>query len=253
MEHGSIPLSDHASERIKHMVTWSLVAELMRRHKPRRDLRVFEMHPGGGQGDTLGLYDCSEPKNWKELNDFRGFRRMGEDHHTSTPLEEQGGYVWPWLQAEDTKEIVDAVERACGLPHYSGRLPPSNPTIKTFRLMAQLLFVACSCRRNFQWRSAVFDSSGMMGGGLRPTFESLDHICSLLPRGTHLMRYNRFWLLVPGPRPDWGQPGPVLAVADLAGSFFVGKGCRRQFHVVDLFEKHGGPIGAAAALWAALP
>jgi len=242
-------MSDAVSERIKHMVTWGLVAELMRRHKVRRDLRVFEMHPGGGQGDTLGLCDCSQPKNWKELNDFRGFRRMGEDHLASEPLENGGGYVWPWLQAEDSKKIVDAVERTCGLPHHSGRLPPSNPTVRTFRLMAQVLSLACANRRNLQWRSAVYDSSGMMGGGLRPTFEALDHICSLLPRDTNLMRYNRFWLLVPGPKPDWGQPGPVLAVADLAGTVFVGDGCQKQLDVTELFKSRGGVVDAAGATW----
>ena len=248
----SPPLSDAVSERIKHMVTWQIVAELMRRHKVDRDLRVYEMHPGGGQGDTLGLYD-SGPDGKGRLNDFRGFRRMGEERLVTTPLEEDsGGYVWPWLTAEDPKDVVDAVERACRLEPRRGYLPPSTPTVRVFRLMAQVLAIACANRRNLQWRSALFDSSGMMGGGLRPTFKELTHISSLLPADGGLMRFNRFWLLVPGPAPDWWQTGPILAVADLAGDIYVGDGCETRLDVVNLCRERGGMAGAAAWLFAKL-
>ena len=245
------PVSDSVSERIKHMVTWQIVAELMRRHKADRDLRVFEMHPGGGQGDTLGLYDCST-SGWEQLNDFRGFRRMGEDHHGGPPLEEMGGYVWPWLAAEDPKDVVDAVERACRLKPRNGYLPPSTPTVRVFRLMAQVLAIACANRRNLQWRSALFDSSGMSGGGLRPTFKELSHISSLLPEDGNLMCFSRFWLLVPGPIPDWWQTGPVLGVADLAGYVFVGKQCETRLDAVTLCRDHGGVASAAAVLFGRL-
>lgn len=247
----SPPLSDAVSERIKHMVTWQIVAELMRRHKVDRDLRVYEMHPGGGQGDTLGLYD-SFPDGKGSLNDFRGFRRMGEDHFGGPPLEEMGGYVWPWLTAEDPKDVVDAVERACQLEPKRGYLPPSTPTVRVFRIMAQVLAIACANRRNLQWRSALLDSSGMMGGGLRPTFKELSHISSLLPADGDLMRFNRFWMLVPGPNPDWWQTGPILAVADLAGDLYVGKRCETRLDAVTLCREQGGVPGAAASLVAML-
>ena len=245
------PLSDAVSERIKHMVTWQIVAEVMRRHKASKDLRVFEMHPGGGQGDTLCLYDCSNPE-WDKLNDFRGFRRMGEEHLAGPPLENLGGYVWPWLTAEDPKEVVDAVERACRLKPRPGYLPPSNPTVRVFRLMAQVLAIACANRRNLQWRSALCDSSGMMGGGVRPTLKELPHISSLLSEDGDLMRFNRFWLLVPGPDPDWWQTGPILAVADLAGAVYVGDGCESRLDVVTLCQEYGDVSLAAAALLAPL-
>ena len=67
------PLSDHLSWRVKHLVTWRIIAEIMRRHLPRLDLRVYEMHPAGGQGDTLGLYLQKPGVPWPgtKLTDFR--------------------------------------------------------------------------------------------------------------------------------------------------------------------------------------
>ena len=114
-------LSDKVSERIKHMVTWQLVAELMRRHRPRIDLRVFELHPGGGMGDSLYLYKLGR-NGLEKVNDLRGFRRMG-DYRPHRDLDDGGAYVWPWLRAEDPKVIVDAVEELCGFPPCG---PPDN-------------------------------------------------------------------------------------------------------------------------------
>jgi len=222
-------LSDRVSERIKHMVTWQLVAELMRRHRPRVDLRVFELHPGGGMGDSLFLFKNGR-NGLEELNDLRGFRRVGEDR-PHRDLDDGGAYVWPWLRAEDPKVIVDAVEELCGLPRQRGHLPVADRTTRVVRLMAGLLTLACGQRMNLQWRSALLDTSGMVEGGVRPTFKALEHIASALDGERNLARYQRFWMLVPGPEPHGWKPAPVHAVADLKGKLWFGPGCKESYDV----------------------
>ena len=81
--------SDALADRVKHAVTWALVAELMRRHKPKIKLTVLELHPGGGQGDTLALFRREPGQKWPggEVDDFRAFRRLGHDERDSRLLE----------------------------------------------------------------------------------------------------------------------------------------------------------------------
>ncbi len=97
--------------------------------------------------------------------------------------------------------------------------------------MAGLLTLACGQRMNLQWRSALLDTSGMVEGGVRPTFKALKHIASALDGERNLTRYQRFWMLVPGPEPHGRKPGPVHAVADLKGSLWFGPGCMESYDV----------------------
>lgn len=111
-------ISDSTSRRIRHWITWRIVAELFRRHKPRSHLRVCELHPGGGQYDDLALYLQRQGESWPGdcLGHFTGFRRIEPFHRRrrgteestgrrgagtseSSHLEARGGYVWPFLGA----------------------------------------------------------------------------------------------------------------------------------------------------------
>ena len=63
---------------LKHAATWRLVADILRRHCPNKDLRVYELHPAGGMGDTVSLREMhADQRMGQQLNDFRGWRRMG--------------------------------------------------------------------------------------------------------------------------------------------------------------------------------
>ncbi|MBM4356143.1 MAG: hypothetical protein FJ109_20520 [Deltaproteobacteria bacterium] len=175
-------LSDDVADRFKHWVTWRIVAELMRRHKATKDIRVYELHPAGGQGDTLAIQEqASGGSTPMRNNDFRGWRRMGDSPlEPFGALEADGGYVWPWLKAEDPKSVVDDIERLLGLPALGGRLPMSSPTVKTFMVMADILGLACLGRSSFHWRAAYYDSSGEWSG-FRTAFCNLPHLVARLP------------------------------------------------------------------------
>ena len=236
--------SDQVSHRVQHMVTWQIFAELMRRHRQQMDLRVLELHPAGGMGDSFYLYRWGPNGTGTSLNDFRRFRRMGEGA-PKAPLEVDGGYVWPWLAAEGPKPIVDAVEQVCGLPSHTGHLPPSDSTTKAIRLMARVLMLCCGTRRNRQWRSALLDASD--GGGARPrqAFTNLPHVAQTVPQGAPYTRLQRYWLLVAGPTPFWDEPGPAELVVDLNGEVWFGGSCTRRENIAALIKRAGGYSAAA--------
>ena len=244
--------SDEVSTRVKHYVTWRLVAELMRRHKASRDLYVMELHPAGGQGDTLGLYEGPpwEAQSW--FNDFRGFRRLGGELKWTRGLEEHGGYVWPWLQSEDPKEVVDAVESALGWPQGSGPLPAATPTVRAFRLMADVLGHALHSRQSLQWRSAWMDSSGMGGSWVREEFLAVRPKLGGGPTadaewpgdGAEL---TRWWMLVS----DAFSAMTVHAVVDLGGRVWSGPNLGFSAGIPQLVSKRGSRLGAALDVWVA--
>lgn len=192
----------------------------------------------------------SKKTKFRDLNDFRGWRRMGES--PSRPfgtLEADGGYVWPWLTAEDPRQVVDDVERLLGLPPPAGGLPASSPTVKAFMMMADLLGLACQGRASLQWRAAVYDSSGGDGLRLRPSFRDLPHLVSRLPSGPLMESGQRFWLLLPGAGAESCGPEKPLIVVDLAGTAWFGPNAAESVSVPDLIHLHGSSLAAAAVLW----
>ena len=185
---------------------------MMRRHKTREHLYVMELHPGGGQGDTLALYR-RRPGSGQEqkLDDFRGWRRLGE--------------------ASD----------------------PAGPTVRCFRLMADVLGLALNSRQSLQWRSAWHDSSGMDGCSVRQEFLSFrDRVGSTLTERSgwpdDAAELLRWWMLTGGTESgDWR----VHAVVDLHGRVWAGPGLRLEAGVPDLVSQRGSQLGAALDVWLA--
>jgi len=241
--------NQHVSDRIAHWVTWRIVAELMRRHKAKRDLRVYELHPGGGQGDTLALYERRDDGEQVALNDFRSWCRLGGVLcGRVTLLDDDGGYVQPWLDTDDPKPIVDEVERLLGLRHSEASLPLPDAAVLTFMLMADLLGLACQSRSSLQWRSACFDSSGIDGGGLRPAFLAFPHLVARLPNGKPGIVGQRFWTLVEGQGNFGGTSDSPRIVVDLAGRAWYGNPLERELGVAEAVRTGGSTLAVALSL-----
>jgi hypothetical protein len=245
-----VMLSDTVSERIKHWVTWRVVAELMRRHKASRDLRVYELHPAGGMGDTLAIREDGGGSSAMRDNDFRGWRRLGESpQEPFGSLESQGGYVWPWLRADDPRQVVDDVERLLGLPTLPGRLPASSPTVKTFGLMADILGLGCQRRAPLQWRAAFYDTSDGGGCELRKSFQAFPHLVKRLPPGELYLSGQQFWMLLQTAGHFCDELAVPLMVVDLRGTAWIGPSMDVEVDIVECVRKQGSSLSAAAWAW----
>ena len=226
--------SDEVATRFKHWVTWRIVAELMRRHKHHLDLRIYEIYPGGSLSDTLALTGGG-----RRVCDFFGFRRINHHVELHSSLERSGGYVLPYLKAEDPKTVVDDIERTVNLPKIVGKLPVSCPTTKTIRVMADILTIALTTRDSHQWRSADRDHSGGEAGP-RESFLQFEHIARQVDE---TMSIRRFWILFSSP----DHKDTPRMIVDLAGRVWFGAGMMKEEDVSTLMRNRGG--AAEAAMW----
>jgi len=174
----------------RHAITWKLVADVMARHVLSKDLRVFELHPAGGMGDTLSMRLVDDDSVYgAELNDFRAYRRMGREGEGRSPyaLPQGGFYIRRALQEDTYHDTLLGILHALGLEE--GR-PPVNPyahpRVLTHCFMAGVLAQRSEDERAWQWRSGISDTSGYSGTGPRKAFDPehphFQHILQHLPR-----------------------------------------------------------------------
>ena len=170
---------------LKHALTWKIVSEVVARHIMTRDLSVFELHPGGGQGDTLSLRDMGGPTMYgEELNDFRAYRRLGSPAPKGQydPFDNGGFYIRRALFTRDFESFIDDISKRCHLPHGQRNEDAiKHPKVLTYSVMATLLEQHLGGPLELEWRSAICDSSGQVGTRPRRAFDaSGEHFKTIL-------------------------------------------------------------------------
>lgn len=181
---------ENPPDHYRHAVTWRLVAEVMALHVPDRDLRVYELHPAGGMGDTLSMRQMDGRSTYgEELNDFRAWRRMGEPGEGRCPdaLPDGGFYMHGAIREETFEATLRGLLHALGLNEgRTPRSPYAHPRVLTHFFMAALLTPHTHDERAWQWRSGMADSSGYCGTGARNAFNPeqphFQHVRTHLPR-----------------------------------------------------------------------
>ena len=191
---------------LAHALTWRIVAKVVARHTETRTLAVFELHPGGGQGDTLSLRQMDGRAPFGvELNDFRAYRRLGRSMPKGQPdpLGNGGFYVRRARFTRDFEGLIDDICARCGLSAGSAPEEPlSHPLALSYAVMAKLLDHHSRGTNQLEWRSAIHDSSGYEGTYPRRAFDAekggLQSILKTLPKagkGTRNPLYD-LWMLV---------------------------------------------------------
>jgi hypothetical protein len=247
---------------LAHALTWRIVAKVVARHIETRTLAVFELHPGGGQGDTLSLHEMDERSPFGvELNDFRAYRRLGRDMPKGQPdpLGNGGFYVRRARFTRDFEGLIDDVCARCGLPAGSPPEDPlSHPQVLTYAVMAQLLDHHSRGPTQLEWRSAVHDSSGYEGTHTRRAFDAeqggFTTILKALPKATEgtMNPLYGLWMLVH--REEWSPPSEdvLLVVRPETGTAWItSKGKHpKALDLTKALKKEGHLDGLAHALWA---
>lgn len=188
--------------RISSVIAWTILAEVVRHHGGAGDLRVVELHPGGGQGNLLSIVRLSNPSAGifqsasTAIGDFNlnsgtmsGFRPASD---SNVPWLEM------WLENPMPEMVVDIAIQTFDLP-IAVSLPPTNRRIFGCRLIAGLLGARMLKRSYLTARMGFCDSSGIGGSGIlgelkqfsalfredadRPNSPSLAADCWLLTEG----------------------------------------------------------------------
>lgn len=190
------PLSLHPS--IIQAASWRLCSELARRHP--RDVRIVELHPGGGQYDCLALVSRGrEPRSLLHAN------RVGSIH--ANPGDEAGWQTWSWtdyLTARDLREFLSEVEVALRLDPPP-TVPPATPSTLSWRAISTALASEVLGVADLKALSGMLDTSDWEGGPRDELFEAFAGAHEALRRpadGDFLDQpAYRFWFLLRGNDP----------------------------------------------------
>ena len=195
---------DGIRKPVKAAIAWVVISEIVRRHGRNADLRLMEMHPGGGQYDLLRLLRVSgghglmygEPSH--VLADFN----LDSGKFSSPTIDSSFRYPWleRWLASPNPDDAIDDMLPMMGLGVMTD-WPPTDRVVFGFRLVAAILASQMTSRYYLAARNGFIDTSGE-GGGVSRALRNFGQIYDHREGGHSSMEYDaaaKCWLLYQGP------------------------------------------------------
>lgn len=239
--------------------SWRIIGELFRRHHDRCDLRVLELHPGGGTYDCLSLFarrnDDPFGVTLLHLNapaqHIHFFDTLHQQRSHPLRLESGVDYVQALFCQADPKEIIDAVEARAGLPKCPAVLPASSCPVLAIRTLAGLLERTVLDRRTMDVHCAWYDSaaSGASIAEWARAIPALRAALALSDWREQMRKASRFW------RISETNSGPPLLLDFGTATVHVGEfhNGERMESLHDLYLKQGCRIEPVVErLWSLL-
>lgn len=240
-------------------ITFRLIAELVRRHEPRQELRIQQYYPGlsplGGVmvwWGNVGSYKVpSLASDHFAIRFELGGGSLGQlSFETPEPQGAEAAtareswtadsnYVRRYLSVEDPRNIVDSIETSAGFP-ATKLVPPSTRKTLTLRVVASLLERRALAREWLRVSSGYLDHSGYVGcvGVVPPWYRSKMQEDGKLPLkdALRLLIVHRSANEWNGPiegNEDRYPPGVVLDLAKGLAVSLTGQG-----ETIDLMEAY---------------
>ncbi len=200
-----IPAPFEIRYEVAAAVTWRIIAELFRRYHKSSDLRVYELHPGGGTYDCLALRYRDYPRGNQLCHfhvpacHFHLFGAIGSPRRRLEDLRwpEGNNYVVQYLCGWDPKNIIDEISGLLGIPEPAHQtLPPTSPPVFMVRLIAELTGMMMLERHGIEVRSGYLDSSGYPSETIRADLKLVRKIAEQIPE-EESAQYGygmRFWI-----------------------------------------------------------
>lgn len=188
--------------------SWRLAAELCRRHPDR--LRIYEVHPGGGQYDCLSVATVGDdPRSLVQLNRHGSIHTLGRWDGREPDVEP---HSWSAYFTEDPYLFLRTLEDDIAL-RPPAEIPPTVEDTLAYRLLAAAAAADVLGVRRRRIVSGYFDSSGepcRARNELFADFPAADRRRSdpSAERPLGIAEY-RFWFVLDGGRP--------VACFDIAG------------------------------------
>lgn len=148
-------------------IAWTIIAEIVRNQGASPDLRVIEMHPGGGLYHLLRLLKVPGEN---ALTYGRGAEPLADFNVLTGKMSRARGgapYDYPWLERwltlADPEQVVDEAIETLELP-IAVTMPPTTRRIFGFRLVAAILGSRLMQRDYLHGRMGFGDTAGYGGG-----------------------------------------------------------------------------------------
>jgi hypothetical protein len=190
---------------LKQAIALRTLSLLLRRHHVAHSLRLFEMHPGGGMYDCLGLILGSCEGSLCLFNlagTSLSLHQVGPKQPPEGRPREWHDDLWrypgAYFAAGSAEEFVEVLEARLGLGPVK-KAPPATPATVSVAVLAELANRYALSRRAPAFRSGWEDTSGMGGSGVRAwvaDFPTIQARCDAAPREDWTARAlaaNRLW------------------------------------------------------------
>jgi hypothetical protein len=138
------------SRTLYEIISWNLMAELLRRHPEAGSL--IETHPCDGMYDCLTLFQKETVACLNRGGSFTVFQ--GADARVERE------HIWlPSLCENGFRKVLDAMTAALGLS-LPDKLPPTTPEVLTYRIIAMLLAQNAFQKSPLNCLNGQLDTSG---------------------------------------------------------------------------------------------
>jgi len=243
--------------RLSVVVSWKVVAEIMRRHYPERDLQVMELHPGGGLYDCLSLITGLHGRIGRSLCQIN---RVGSLHIIESWASPRAridaepwtryangslNYVAAWVAMASARDFIYQLEDVLGLPSTrSLPTPPTVPTTLVFRVLAGLQERWVVGNDWLEIRSVCYDSSGMVESGIREELARFPNAHAEVSRNEGWLQIEQaiqYWLLI---LVRSSQPESVVTLLDTRGQLFWVNRPTEAYDLYTAYERHARHLAA---------
>lgn len=235
------------SQRITEVATWTLLADLMRRHEAAHALRIIETHPGGGQYDCRALFTASkgEVRSLVDFNLASGNAHIWNSVGKPRPRPalswasaegDRVAYVPAAVESDDRREVRHWFEAVLGLPVVAYAPPWSRHSL-TYGIIAGIAARHAFLGAQVRGENGAIDTSGEPPEDtVRPEVravpayaERLRHMDGLATP-LHHPAYEAWLLMVAGRK----QPAKAVALLGIDACLYV---LDKPDKVVDLYAQ----------------
>ena len=237
------------SRHLQEALSWSVAAELLRRHPD--EMRLIETHPNG-------IYDCLSVFSMKGETLFAHLNRGQNTHITVFHSQsEQTPVSWPHVAlTTNVREVALSLERQMGLAAPS-ETPVTTPSTIGVRLVAQLLagraldrqplFALNGCADGIYavfTRKNFFEEFPKLAASLGQDFLAKD------PDIRQEKSSYDYWFIVPGQIGDdletclSPEHRPIVAIDSVHGILWNAKG---KYDLMQEYEKCGRSLHSLQA------
>lgn len=247
--------------RVTEAVTWTLIADIMRRHEATAGLRVIETHPGGGQYDCRTILQPTATDFGPHIHfnlqsgNAACFGTFGPRRAVERPEWACGerdpdrlAYVEAVLQAEHRMQVVNYIEATLGLPSPA-RSPATTRHALSYRVMAEIAARSMLDGPIVRWVNGREDTSGYEPSNpIRSPLRRVPEIARRLaepgaerPRTPADAPGYRHWILTARKKPH-ADPD-ILAIVDaLDGLLFRIDGQGEPLDLLGLYNEVGRDV-----------